>query len=377
MSKNTALSKQRRLFIVKPDSESSSDSEASAESAEFSHIPGDDVPELSKLFIDHSKNPSEMSQNDQIITLQNVLQQMQEQQQQQQELINRLFLERNNAADIAKIYAIPDPIKFLPPFDGNKKQLHAWLSTCEDTLKLFEGQVSDEQMKNYVRSIGNKLTGRARDVLCHAPQIESFDHLKRILTSVLATRQELSYYKTQLWNTKMAENTSISRYYSTCFEIVQNIKSLAKAKTIYEEHWEAINAFIEEDALAAFVTGLREPYVGYVQAAKPEDMEAAYAFVCKFQSKESIISNFKDKRAKQTNFRKPKEFQDKHSDKQISRDEPMEVGSSRSKLTLNRKQINNNELPLPSDVTSSESEEDDEHELDLNFCWGITQKGKT
>ena len=56
-----------------------------------------------------------------------------------------------------------------------------------------------------------------------------------------------------------------------------NIKTIAKQNSIYNESWTAISQFIEEDVLAAFIAGLKHPYFGYVQAAKLDTIESAYA----------------------------------------------------------------------------------------------------
>ena len=89
----------------------------------------------------------------------------------------------------------------------------------------------------------------------------------------------------------MTEHMSVHKYYNSIKETVQHIKTQAKQKQKYINNWEAINAFIDEDGLAAFLAGLKEPYFGYAQAACPEDLEAAYAFVCKFRCSESTASN--------------------------------------------------------------------------------------
>lgn len=382
-AKNSALKKQRRLLNA--HSTSSSDSESSTGSAEFSHVPINNVPDLENLFIQNmndqinGNNGDQAGFQNQMAELANTLRAIQLQQQQQQTFINQLFTDRNRT-DLMRSFATPDPIKSIPPFDGTGKRLLAWLATCERTLNLFTDIATDDQMKCWIRQLCNKLEGKARDVISSAPDIETFEELRQILTSVLAPRQELSYYKSQLWHTRMTENMSVSKYYNKCFEIVQNIKCIAKEKPQYSgDKWPAVSAFIDEDALAAFITGLREPYVGYVQAAKPEDMEAAYAFVCKFQSKEMIINH--DRRSKETKQKytaptpKYKSFtKEEQPTKQENQTEPMEVGSTKTKLTLRKyNQINNNEIP-PDATSESESEDED---ADLNFCWGSINRKKT
>lgn len=69
-----------------------------------------------------------------------------------------------------------------------------------------------------------------------------------------------------------------------------NMKSLARQNHTYATHWEAINQFLEQECLAAFINGLSKPYFGYAQTAQPADLEDAYAFLCRFQNAEKTKS---------------------------------------------------------------------------------------
>jgi hypothetical protein len=261
-------------------------------------------------------------------------------------------------------FKIPDPIKSLQSFDGNKKQLMAWLRTAEETLGLFRDIVPAEQFKVYLRAVTNKIEGKARDIICLAGDIEDFNTVKNILTDALGDKQELSTYKSELWRHKMSDDTSIYRYYSKTKEIVQNIKILAKQKNVYKEHWEAINQFIEEDALAAFIAGLRKPYFGYANAARPKDLEEAYAFLCKYQSNEKTSSNMVSKQTEQRNSKKPS------SKIEVTQQEPMEVDPSlRSKFSTAKKYLNNNEIikDEESDKDIEDNEEEEEENISVNF----------
>lgn len=70
----------------------------------------------------------------------------------------------NRRAD--DFFRIPDPVKNIPSFDGNKKQLASWLTTARKTLNLFRNLVSEEVLNLYEQSIINKIDGRARDTIC-------------------------------------------------------------------------------------------------------------------------------------------------------------------------------------------------------------------
>lgn len=78
------------------------------------------------------------------------------------------FLRDQNAAPAVRevaqtdIFRIPDPIKTIPTFDGNKKQLSAWLTTAERTLELFRARVTQDAFSIYGQTIINKIEGKAR-----------------------------------------------------------------------------------------------------------------------------------------------------------------------------------------------------------------------
>lgn len=184
------------------------------------------------------------------------------------------------------MYRIPDPIKCIPGYDGNSKTLRSWLRTVDSTLQLYRTEVTADHMGVLLQAICNKLSGKALEKVSLCGRINSFEQLSSILINALGDKQELSTYKAQLWQNKMSEGVDVHEYYARTVEIVQNIKSLARSVQIYQESWVAIDAFIDEDATAAFISGLRKPYFGYTQAAKPASLEDAYTFLCKFISSE-------------------------------------------------------------------------------------------
>lgn len=263
---------------------------------------------------------------------------------------------------------IPDPIKSIPGYDGNKKRLASWLRTVETTLNRYEGAAGEDSMEIYLQSIINKLEGKARDVISLAGEINSFNQLRDTLNDALGDRQELSTYKCQLWHNKMLEDTTIYKYYTNTKSIIQNIKTLTKQTPLYAAHWEAVNTLIEEDALAAFISGLRRPYFGYAQAAKPANIEEAYAFLCKFTSKEKNSNTIKTQKS---NFMRKNDPRPSTSNNKNT--EPMEIDQSlRSRMTTNKKLFNNN-YEIEEEKEKSSSSEDETEEIETNF-WEVTKE---
>lgn len=285
------------------------------------------------------------------------------------------------------VFKIPDPIKSIPEYDGNRKQLNAWLQTAEETLNVFKPLAGELQFRLYLQAVSNKIKGKAKDALCLAGNPQSFEEIKAILLETLGDKQELTFYKSQLWATKQNEGMTIHSYFNKIKENIQNVKTLAKQNNVYNQAWPAISMFIEEDALAAFISGLRKPYFGYAQAAKPKNIEEAYAFLCKFNSNEIISENARKIRiGNQTPnklfppFQKQKEWNPytQTQNKVVpSKDEdvsmrtrnmggrnkpiPMEVDTSmRSRNTFNRNYSNGNQ------VNTHELHKDDEEREVVN-----------
>lgn len=390
----STLEKVRNLFPkveLNSDSEDSFTSDSSNELLQHLPIP-DQVPCLTSLSI------SEVTMeelNVKINRIGELLEALTEKNLKHEQLLTQLNATQSGPSAPAQnatvqpqirvedLYRIPDPIKTIPTFDGNRKQLNYWITTAEKTLNLFNGRVSDDLFEVYQTTIINKIEGKAKDIICLAGNPQDFGSVKNILTSALGDRQELSTYKCQLWRNKMTDGTSIHKYYQRSKEILHSIKTIAKQNQKYRDNWDVINSFIEEDGLAAFVAGLQTNYFGHVQAARPKDMEDAYAFLCKFRSQEITAETTRNKpnifetskeKSSYKNFQSTKAPYQKENDKppQIkikseNTAEPMEIGSTKSKLTLNKRfTLYNNEV-CEVENRDNDSEEESEAEIDTNF----------
>lgn len=372
------LSKIRNSACVSSDSDSSE----STDSGDLAHIPIKNIPSLEILSLNDNNNMEEV--NAKLQTMMQMMEALAKQQTEHATYFSQIQTQTNQTqenviahqpvSNIDQLFKIPDPIKMIPIFDGNRKQLSSWLETAEETLNVLKPHVSAQQFRMYFTAVSNKVQGKAKDILCLAGNPDKFEDLKEILTNALGDRHELSTYKSQLWHCKMTEDMSIHIYYKKSKEIIQNIKTLAKQKDTYKNHWDAINEFIEEDALAAFISGLSEPYFGYAQAARPKDIEDAYAFLCKFKSKQVVARNlnqdqkfnknkiFENKSQGSSNFNQNKKPFIKTEHKDTT--EPMDTKTTRSRLTINNHVTEEEETQSH---LNSETESDEEVDLDLNF----------
>lgn len=389
------LKRIRQLF--EPNINDTDLSESSTESEEYCHIPlKSGIPSLSNRFLGKNKKMDQLTVQMQEISRQ--LANLTTKQAQYDEKLNSLQQElpipdfsdieseagaanlpgpTNSANLMESLSKIPDPIKSIPSFDGNVKQLNAWILSTEQTLKIFKPLVPTNVFSIYEQCVINKLQGKAKDVICMAQYPLTFAEAKQILLNRLGERQDLSAYKAKLWRNRQGESMSVHKYYQRTQYLVETIKSLAKQDSDYAKHWPVICKFIDQDALAAFVSGLNEFYFGHALSARPKTLEDAYAFLCEFTSSERIARGEKkndnnNSRQKfgnskpNPNFSKQKQPQIQHNHSQNPKNikpndvEPMEIGSVRSRLTLNRN-MNNNE------VEREESDEEYESEQEQDF----------
>lgn len=390
--------KQLNITLKNIQSSETEDSLDSDDSGDLSHIPlkSNIIPPISNLFISETVEMEQAltQMMDQLRQINENIASLSHRQENQEQAIHALAQPQPRSEQqsvqvsnrrVEDFFRIPDPIKSLPHFEGNRKQLHAWLSTAEETLDYFKEEVSPQLFKMYVTAVTNKIEGRAKDILCLAGNPPDFDTIKSILINALGDRQELSTYKSQLWQHRMTDGMSIHKYYQKSKELIQNIKTLAKQNTTYKANWAAINLFIDEDGLAAFISGLKGTYFGHVQAARPKDIEDAYAFLCKFKSQEISASSLSDRSNKppfkhdntsksdQRNYSKPSfqpQLQGENSKVfQPRQSSSMEIDPSlKSRLTLNRKLINNTELESSDHDCSEDDDEEEVVEGNVNFC---------
>lgn len=385
LKKTSALKKARKFFQRNNISETE-DSDSSVESQENSHVPlRTEVPSLANLFLERDDNMDQIAaqlnqisqQLQQLTTRQTLVEQrlnadLPDDEINSEEEINEIG-PVNTQNVMESLSRIPDPIKSIPSFDGNPKQLNAWIISAENTLKIFKPLVPVNVFAIYEQSVIHKLQGKAKDAICMAQYPLTFEETKRILKSTLGDKKELSSYKSKLWKNKQTDSMTVHKYYQRTQYLVENIKMLAKQDKDYAKSWPAISKFIDQDALAAFVSGLNEFYFGHALAARPKTLEDAYAFLCEFTSSERIARG--ERKNETTNSRQTKEqihrndnykknkFNYNNNPPKVEKQdqEPMEIDPSiRSRITLNRKIINNHEM-------NSESEDENVIECDVNF----------
>lgn len=382
------------------DEQSDSNSVSSSESGDLAHIPLANLDiNFEKLSLDEMQAQQATTSEqvlaqlvDQITSLNTTISQMSSKQQTHEAMLNNLVNPASTSSNYTSpvvqitgdIFRIPDPIKSIPTYDGNRKQLQAWITAAENTLKVFENLVNPQTYEIYVQAVLNKITGNAKDVVCLAGNPLNFEDVKTILLEAFGDRQELATYKAQLWSNKQNDDMNIHRYYRRTKEIMQNIKTIAKQNKDYNDNWAIICKFIDEDVLAAFISGLKHPYFGYAQAAKPDNIESAYAFLCKFVSAEKISTQL----SSQNNYTKQssssaKQYNTRHISSDNRNHKPlanfsnpnipktghseqkneMEIDPSlKSRLTLNRKILNNQEIESDEEVS----------DVEANFCTMFT-----
>lgn len=70
-----------------------------------------------------------------------------------------------NQADLYSALKIPDPIRFLPPYDGNPKNLSDFINNVEEILIDIRETDKTTYGRSLLRSIRHKIVDKADDAI--------------------------------------------------------------------------------------------------------------------------------------------------------------------------------------------------------------------
>lgn len=193
----------------------------------------------------------------------------------QTELMNTIQVMKNKANDPFLNFSTPDPIRNIPTFSGNKKEALAWVQDAEQTLGLFDQYKDDICYGQIIRSIKNKVTGEAKEILIASGNPTTWDEIKEILLTAYGDRRDLTSHIQSLFYIRQGKKT-LPEYYNKIRTIDTAIKSSAANMDDYKAHTRVINSFINLITLTRFVDGLNEEISMHVRSCRPETLEHAY-----------------------------------------------------------------------------------------------------
>jgi hypothetical protein len=174
------------------------------------------------------------------------------------------------------VYCIPDPIKQLSEYSGNKKELNAWLQEVEELYEEFkvkgENGAPDTLNTQYFRAIKNKLKGEARTTVCANGNPTTIQGLKRVLQEHFGDQRDFATNLNLLFHTRKGD-----RSHTTFYNEIKELNT--KLKSNLQLHPMTAKDMLEVLTVTKFLDGIGEPLASIIRNSKPHTLEDAYQAV--------------------------------------------------------------------------------------------------
>lgn len=166
---------------------------------------------------------------------------------------------------------IPDTIKQLPTYSGDKKQLTTWIDLVQSTLELYRELVNTPIYPIWLRQIRQKITEKANDVLVNNHTPLQWNAMRDALIDHFGDRRDLSTLTQKIPYLKQGSQT-IDSFYHECAGLASDINANLTLDPQNNGHVPAIMRVIGIMMRDSFIDGLHEPYSSYTRNARPASL---------------------------------------------------------------------------------------------------------
>lgn len=184
-----------------------------------------------------------------------------------------------------KTLRIPDAIKDIPPFNGNKTDLSNFIGQVDDVLTILKPAFEQQaQAKVLLRAIRNKIVGNANDVLIMYNTKVDWPSIKQNLINHFADKRDETSLIRDLHNIAQRGDT-VEVFFAKILEVINALKNWVELNTLNNPE-EVIKKcqWYDEMGLAAFISNLRDPLGSMVRAMRPTDLPTARLYCLKEQN---------------------------------------------------------------------------------------------
>lgn len=171
---------------------------------------------------------------------------------------------------------LPDCIKDLPVYKGNRTGLHDFIENVDEIVKLCEELIGRGKIPStYLRAIRNKIQGEADEVLTMYGTELRWETIKNNLVNHYSDkRNETSLIKDL--HSLYQGNDTIERFFSRIIEIQSALITHVKLHDADETVRKAKETLYTEMCLNSFLAGIKEPLGSMIRARKPTNIADAY-----------------------------------------------------------------------------------------------------
>lgn len=196
----------------------------------------------------------------------------------------KLQLQRQTQGNQVNPFVIPDPIKNMSEFSGNRRELSAWLEELDEiyddyVIKGHNG-APDTFDGHYIRAIKNKIRGEARTILCANGNPKTIAGIKAILLENYGDQKDLTTNLSLLFHLKKGDKTNI-RFFNEIKEINTKLKSNLQTKPL------SVNELLDIITISKYLDNIAEPLASIIRQSNPSTLETAYQAVCVNQNAET------------------------------------------------------------------------------------------
>lgn len=196
-----------------------------------------------------------------------------------------------NIQDVINGSKIPDPIKFLPNYDGDTKTLHHNLQAVGNVLDIYANvQAANPAMFNiWMGAIRTKIIGKANEALIARNVGLVWVDIRLTLIDYFGDKRDLSTLCQKIPYLRQ-NNKNVENFYKEVNELTSNINQKVVLDERYTGHKNAVMTFVYDITMNAFIDGLIDPYNLLVRGFRPRTFEEA-----KSAAEEQIQSALKNK----------------------------------------------------------------------------------
>lgn len=175
---------------------------------------------------------------------------------------------------------VPDSIKLISPYKGDKKTLSAWIASVEKKLEHAKGLCSNTAEINSVMPlwesvIRDKIIDEASQALVSRHTTCEWNAIKKVLTEYFGDKRDLCGLVSQI--AYLQQNTrSITDFYNECQELLSDIIDKLALDNATKDCVRTLSQSYEHMIMNSFIDGLSEPYSMLTRATGPNTLLAAY-----------------------------------------------------------------------------------------------------
>lgn len=171
----------------------------------------------------------------------------------------------------------PDPIKFLPNYDGNSNNLHSWIDQVESALGVFQMVENTPLYTTWVKLIRSKIVGKAHEALVSSciDQEANWPRIKAVLIEHFGDKRDISTLVQGIPYMRQ-KNLTVDEFYQEMCTAAADVSQKLGLHPVFGINARVIMEFMNSIIANAFVDGLNDPISGLVRSSRPETLVDAY-----------------------------------------------------------------------------------------------------